>query len=98
MSVNGVHASARSFNTTALHWAVSGRNVELVRALLAEGADANIKRRDTDTTVLLCIQTSTPGGETRDIEVLSMLVDSGGSVNEAGFEGNPALFALVTRS
>jgi hypothetical protein len=83
--VNGRH-SRNGF--TALHWAVRFERRELVVALLADGVDANVKNNVGATSVRL-------GAANSSADILQLLVDSGGSVNEPTSCGGRPLIALA---
>jgi ankyrin repeat protein len=85
--VNGKHSSN---GRTALHWAVVFERRELVVALMAAGADANVKEPKVGgTSVWWCAP--------QDIaNILQLLIDGGGSANEANNYGQTPLIALVT--
>jgi ankyrin repeat protein len=72
----------------ALHNAVSRKRRELVVALLAAGADANMKNLFGRTSVWAGAAFSTA-------DILQLLMDGGGSVNEADIYGQTPLIALV---
>jgi ankyrin repeat protein len=72
ISVNG---RRRFLWDTALHWAVYNKRPEVVVALMAAGADANVKNNYGHTSVLLGATQSTA-------DILQLLIDGGGSVNE----------------
>ncbi len=87
ISVNGAYSILRS---TALHWAVDNKRPEVVVALVAAGADANVKNSDGETSVWVGACNGTA-----DI-LLQLLINSGGSVNEGDAdEGQTPLIALV---
>jgi hypothetical protein len=73
---------------TALHFAVLYKRRVLVVALLAAGADANVKNNHGVTSVW-----SAAFGSTADI--LQLLVDGGGSINNVDNVGQTPLIALV---
>ncbi len=75
----------------ALHWAVISWRREVVMALLAAGADANIKGRDGQTPVLSAAFDNTA-------DMLQLLIDGGGSVNAATIGGQTPLISLVMYS
>jgi ankyrin repeat protein len=83
--VNGRHSSD---GWTALHWAVFRERRELVVALVAVGADANVKSLVGRTSVWAGARDSTA-------DILQLLIDGGGSVNEADNVGRTPLIALV---
>jgi ankyrin repeat protein len=83
--VNGRDSSTSS---TALHFAVANQRRELVVALLAAGADANVKDDGGWTSLWWAAYTSTA-------DILQLLIDSGGSVNEPDDEGITPLIILV---
>jgi ankyrin repeat protein len=74
--------------STALHWAVRLRHRELVVALLAAGANARIKDDDDDTPLCVGIFSSTA-------DILELLINGGGSVNELYQNGDTPLIAFV---
>jgi ankyrin repeat protein len=73
---------------TALELAVDRDRRELIVALLAVGADANVKTILGQTLVWRCARWSTA-------DILQLLVDAGGSVNEPMNLGETPLIALV---
>ena len=74
---------------TALHFAVyRSHPVGVTAALLAAGADANVKDIDGATPVWV-------GGYSSTVAILQLLIDAGGSVNEANHDGQTPLIALV---
>jgi hypothetical protein len=83
--VNGRHGT---YGWTALHWAVRFKHRELVVALLAAGADANAKDNDAATSVWVGAAFSTA-------DILQMLIDGGGSVNEPDIYGHTPLIAFA---
>jgi ankyrin repeat protein len=84
--VNG--RASRSGGVTALHNAVFCRRRELVVALLAVGADTNMKNRLGDTMVSLSAWISTA-------DIVQLLIHGGGSVNELGDDSQTPLIAAV---
>jgi hypothetical protein len=85
VSVNGRHSSD---GWTALHWAVARQCRELVVALLAAGADANVKDDIGATSVWWGAYGSTA-------DILQLMIHSGGSVNEAIIDGDTSLMVIV---
>jgi ankyrin repeat protein len=83
--VNGRHSSN---GWTALHYAVRFRHRELAVALLVAGADANMTNLCGFTPVWL-------GAAFSIADILQLLIDGGGSVNEAHNYGETPLIALV---
>jgi ankyrin repeat protein len=86
--VNGQHST---WCRTALHNAVIYRRRELVVALVAAGADANVKNLDGETSVWVGAYDSTA-------DILQLLINGGGSVNEVTNFGDTPLIALVTHN
>jgi ankyrin repeat protein len=84
--VNGLHSWA---GCTALHKSVAHKRHRLVVALLAFGADANVKSNSVGTSVWWAAQDSTA-------RILQLLIDGGGSVNEPDNFGRTPLIALVS--
>jgi ankyrin repeat protein len=82
--VNGRGCLLRS---TALYYTALNRRRELVVALLAVGADANAKNKFG--------QSSVWAGAIRSADILQLLIDGGGSVNEVTDFGDTPLIALV---
>jgi ankyrin repeat protein len=74
---------------TALHCAVNKQRREVVVALLAAGADANVKDYSGETSVLVGAIDSTA-------DIVQLLIDCGGSVNEAANDGQTPLIAVVS--
>ncbi len=85
ISVCGRHSSD---GWTALHFAVYFKRRQLVVALLAAGADANVKDDAGRTSVWWGAYNSTA-------DILQLLIDGGGSVNEADNVGRTPLIVLV---
>jgi ankyrin repeat protein len=85
--VNGLHSY---YGSTALHKAVWMKRRELVVALLAAGADANVKSNRGVTSVRLC------AAHDSTARILQLLIDGGGSVNEPDNFGQTPLIALVS--
>jgi ankyrin repeat protein len=83
--VNGRH-SRNGF--TALHWAVCCQRRDVVVALLADGADANVKNTHGRTSVWFSAAYITA-------DILQLLIDGGGSVDEADKYGDTPLITLV---
>jgi ankyrin repeat protein len=83
--VNGRHSRS---GFTALHWAVRPKRRNLVVALLAAGADANVKDKRGRTSAWRGALQSTA-------DILQLLIDGGGSVNEPDNFGQTPLIALV---
>jgi hypothetical protein len=83
-----VNGRSRWGGNTALHWAVRCKRRELVVALLAAGADANVKDGDGWTSVWAGAAFSTA-------DILQLLIDGGGSVDEPKNSGEMSLIALV---
>jgi ankyrin repeat protein len=84
--VNGRHKSA--WNVTALHHTVLSKRRELVVALVAAGADANVTNLFGKTPMWWGAAYSTA-------DILQLLINSGGSVNEPDNYGQTPLIALV---
>jgi hypothetical protein len=86
----GIPVNGRQSATgrTALHWAVCRERLELVVALLAEDADANVKNNIGRTSVW-------SGAAYSTANILQLLIDGGGSVNEPDNFGQTPLIALV---
>ncbi len=83
--VNGRHSRS---GLTALHWAVHRKRPELVVTLLATGADANVKVNGGGTPVYWGASVSTA-------DILQLLIDGGGNVNEMNICGQTPLINLV---
>jgi ankyrin repeat protein len=73
---------------TALHYAVHRQRRELVVALLAVGADPNVKNNSGMTSVW-------EGADWSTADILQLLIDSDGNVNEPNNYGQTPLMALV---
>jgi ankyrin repeat protein len=73
---------------TALHGATIYKRRELVVALLAAGADANVKNLDGETSVWVGAYDSTA-------DILQLLINGGGSVNEVTNFGDTPLMAIM---
>jgi hypothetical protein len=86
-----VNGRSRMFNgSTALHWAVVNNRRELVAMLLAAGADANFKNN-------IGMSSVWAGATYSTADILQLLIDGGGSVNEVTNFGETPLIALVKR-
>jgi ankyrin repeat protein len=85
ISVNERHSSD---GVTALHNAVLFSRHELVVALLAAGAHADVRNRHGTTSMWA-------GAAYGTADILQLLIDSEGSVNEADSDGETPLIALV---
>jgi ankyrin repeat protein len=83
-----VNGRQSEYGWTALHLAVDMKRRELVAALLAAGADANVKSKYGETSVWW-------GAVITTADILQLLIDSGGSVNEPMNGGETPLTALV---
>jgi ankyrin repeat protein len=84
-----VNGRRSAWGWTALHWAVYFERRKLVVALLAAGGDANAKDNDAMTPMW----SAAAGFSNADI--LRLLIDGGGSVNEADIVGRTPLISLV---
>ena len=74
--------------TTALHWAVYRKDLELVQMLLDEDADPNL-RNDYGATPM------TVASEHGDFEIMRALVDAGGDIESPNSEGQTLLMAVA---
>src|SRR5688572_6585463 len=74
--------------TTALHWAVYRKDVELVEMLLDEGANPNI-RNDYGASPM------TVASEHGNYPIMKALVDAGGDIESANSEGQTLLMAVA---
>jgi hypothetical protein len=74
---------------TALHYAVHRKRRQLVVALLAVGADPNVKNNSGVTSVF-------EGADWSTADILQLLIDSDGNVNEPNNHGQTPLIVLVT--
>lgn len=74
--------------TTALHWAVYRKDLELVQMLLAEGANPDI-RNDYGATPM------TVASEHGDYPIMKALVDAGGDIESPNSEGQTLLMAVA---
>jgi ankyrin repeat protein len=83
--VNGQNSTG---GETALHYAVIYERRELVVALLAAGADPNVKDADGWTSVWL-------GATFSAADILQLLMDGGGSVKEPASNGETPLIGFV---
>ena len=86
---SGVDVNGKRCGDTALHCAVVRKRRELVAALLAAGADANVKSDYHDRTSVW------RGAVNSTADILQLLIDGGGSVNEADSHVESPLIALV---
>jgi ankyrin repeat protein len=84
--VNGQESG--DWGLTALHFAVLYKRRVLVVALMAAGADTNVKNKSGQTSVWMGAAFSTA-------DILQLLMDGGGSVNEPNRFGLTPLIALV---
>ncbi len=82
--VNGRNSG---WNTTALYYAVRFERRELVVALLAAGADANVKNRYGETSVW-------KGAFESTADILQLVINGGGNVNEPNNYGEAPLIAV----
>jgi ankyrin repeat protein len=73
---------------SALHIAVWKKLPELVVALLAAGADANVRNRYGSTSTFRAACSST-------VDILQLLIEGGGSLNAADMNGKSPVVALV---
>lgn len=73
--------SAGSRGTTPFHRACANGDVELVKLLLAHGAEVNLHQADGQTAVMLALDARRAGGEQNAIEVLRVLHAAGADVN-----------------
>ena len=85
---SGVDVNGTRWGETALRVAVVNQFPVVVAALLAAGADVNAKDAHGGEAVLWCVYNGS-------VEMLQLLVDSGGSVNAADSSGCTPLAALV---
>lgn len=76
-------------DTGALHFAAGGARLELVRLLLAAGADVNRRDPTTGRTPLHAAVASGPGGDAP--EIVRVLLDAGADVNATTNDGASAL-------
>jgi ankyrin repeat protein len=84
-----VNGQESEFGWTALQWAVMNQRREVVVALLAAGADANVRQKVCGfTPVLVAALYSTA-------DILQLLIDSGGSVNKPNYYDSTPLMELV---
>ena len=74
--------------TTALHWAVYRKDLELVQMLLDEDADPNL-RNDYGATPM------TVASEHGDFAILQALIDAGGDIESPNSEGQTLLMAVA---
>ncbi len=74
--------------TTALHWAVYAKDLELVEMLLDEDADPNI-RNDYGATPM------TVASEHGNFAIMQALIEAGGDVESANSEGQTLLMAVA---
>ena len=75
-------------STSALHWAVYYKDLELVQMLLAEGADPDIAN-DYGATPM------TVASGHGDFEIMKALVDAGGDIESPNAEGQTLLMAVA---
>ncbi len=86
---NGTDVNQLSVDgTTALHWAVYRKDLELVEMLLDEDADPNI-RNDYGATPM------TVASEHGDYAIMKALVDAGGDIESPNGEGQTLLMAVA---
>ena len=74
--------------TSALHWAVYQKDLELVEYLLAQGAEPDI-RNDYAATPM------TIAAEHGDFRIMKALIDAGGDIESANREGQTLLMAVA---
>jgi hypothetical protein len=86
--VNGQHSSS---GCTALQYAVRFERRKMVVALLAAGADVNVKNIHGRTSVWEGAFESIP-------DILQLLIDGGGSVNEPSIYGETPLISAVSNT
>ena len=85
----GIPVSGRHYwGCTALHWAVCLERCDVVVALLAAGANPNVKNDDGVTSAWWGAYYST-------MDILQLLIDGGGSVNEPSNLGLTPLITLT---
>ncbi len=85
---SGVDVNAQRWGDTALHWAVRNRDSDLTSALMAAGADANVKDKHGRTCVFWAAKCGPAA-------LFAKLVGGGGSVNEPCKRGKAPLVSLV---
>jgi hypothetical protein len=92
VETRGIPVNGRSSacGLTALQYAVISKRRELVIALLAAGADPNVKDPDGRTSVCAAAIHNTA-------DILQLLIDGGGSVNEADNVGRTPLIYMLVR-
>jgi hypothetical protein len=86
-----VNGRQRSGGRTALHLAVDRKRYELCVALLAVGADPNVKSNTGATSVWV--------GASRTADILQLLIDAGGDVNvHSDRSGTPLISHAISSS
>jgi uncharacterized protein len=91
-----------SEGTTALMKAATTSDVELMRTLLARGADPNIRTKNNTTALMAAaglnwVDISSLGTEDASIEAIKLLLDRGGDVNAVNDEGETAAHGAAQR-
>lgn len=89
MLTQGADVNEKSVDgTTALHWAVYRKDLELVERLLAEGADPDVSN-DYGATPM------TVASEHGEFGIMKALVDAGGDIESPNGEGQTLLMAVA---
>lgn len=84
---NGENYTASNSTIGLLHVACLFKKKELVRSLLENGADPNMRGEDDDSPLLFALSTNlVPGASLQDIQQLTdMLIDSGADMTKSGY-------------
>lgn len=82
--------STDSLGRTPIHWSCIKENVEALKYFVSVGAEINIKDRTTSTPFHYLAQ-----AKTHFIEMLEILIQNGGNINETKKDGCNLLIALI---
>jgi len=86
----GANVNEYKYYRTPLTCAINERNIEIVKLLLENGADANKKDKDGDIPITCAINK-------RDIEIVKLLLENGADANKEVKKGNTPLIYAVRK-